>query len=49
MAGFDLYSAIEACSDLLENFGGHKHAAGLTMKPENIEKYQRKIKELFPQ
>ncbi len=35
--GFDLYAAIESCSDLLENFGGHTYAVGLTMKPENLE------------
>ncbi|MFT3740668.1 MAG: single-stranded-DNA-specific exonuclease RecJ [Breznakibacter sp.] len=34
--GFDLYKAIDACSDLLENFGGHMYAAGLTLKPENV-------------
>ena len=34
--GYDLYQAIEACSDLLESFGGHMFAAGLTMKKENI-------------
>ncbi|PWE01135.1 single-stranded-DNA-specific exonuclease RecJ [Marinilabilia rubra] len=34
--GYDLYHAIEACQDLLENFGGHTYAAGLTLKPENI-------------
>jgi single-stranded-DNA-specific exonuclease len=34
--GFDLYQAVEACSDLLENFGGHMYAAGLTMKVENV-------------
>jgi single-stranded-DNA-specific exonuclease len=34
--GFDLYQAVEACSDLLENFGGHMYAAGLTLKPENV-------------
>ncbi len=43
--GFDLYAAIDACSDLLENFGGHKHAAGLTMKIENIEKFADKFEE----
>jgi len=37
--GFDLYAAIDACSDCLDSFGGHKHAAGLTMKIENIEKF----------
>jgi single-stranded-DNA-specific exonuclease len=34
--GYDLYQAIEACSDLLESFGGHMYAAGLTLKKENI-------------
>ena len=34
--GFDLYQAIESCSDLLENFGGHMYAAGLTMRPERV-------------
>jgi single-stranded-DNA-specific exonuclease len=34
--GFDLYEAIESCSDLLENFGGHMYAAGLTLKEENL-------------
>ena len=36
IAGFDLYEAIEHCADLLENFGGHVYAAGLTLKEENI-------------
>ncbi|MDR1644796.1 MAG: single-stranded-DNA-specific exonuclease RecJ [Tannerellaceae bacterium] len=34
--GFDIYKAIENCRDLLENFGGHTYAAGLSMKPENM-------------
>lgn len=34
--GFDIYSAIDACRDLLENFGGHRYAAGLSMKEENV-------------
>ncbi|MDR0420757.1 MAG: single-stranded-DNA-specific exonuclease RecJ [Prevotellaceae bacterium] len=38
--GFDLYQAVEACSDLLETFGGHTYAAGLTMKEENLEKFK---------
>ncbi|MCF6239895.1 MAG: single-stranded-DNA-specific exonuclease RecJ [Bacteroidales bacterium] len=38
--GFDLYAAIDACSDLLESFGGHKHAAGLSIKIENIDKFR---------
>ncbi len=37
---FDIYDAIEACSDLLEHFGGHKYAAGLSLKPENFEKFR---------
>jgi len=43
VSGFDLYQAIESCSDLLENFGGHKYAAGLTMKLENIGKFQKRF------
>jgi len=43
--GFDLYQAIEACSDLLENFGGHKYAAGLTMKVSNIKTFSRRFEE----
>jgi len=41
--GFDLYKAIDACSDLLENFGGHMFAAGITMKRENVEAFKRKF------
>ena len=41
--GFDLYEAIESCSDLLENFGGHMYAAGLTMKPENVEAFTKRF------
>ena len=43
IAGFDLYQAVESCSDLLENFGGHMYAAGLTMKPENVEEFKRRF------
>ncbi|MBR5845841.1 MAG: single-stranded-DNA-specific exonuclease RecJ [Rikenellaceae bacterium] len=41
--GFDLYQAVESCADLLENFGGHMYAAGLTMKPENVEEFTRRF------
>ncbi|MBR1522065.1 MAG: single-stranded-DNA-specific exonuclease RecJ [Bacteroidales bacterium] len=41
--GFDLYSSIESCADLLENFGGHVYAAGLTMKEENLEEFCRRM------
>lgn len=37
--GYDLYQAIESCSDLLESFGGHMFAAGLTLKKENIKPF----------
>ena len=37
--GFDLYEAIESCSDLLENFGGHMYAAGLTMSEEHYQEF----------
>ena len=41
--GFDLYQAVESCADLLENFGGHMYAAGLTMKPENVDEFTRRF------
>lgn len=41
--GFDLYQAIESCSDLLENFGGHMYAAGLTMRPERVEEFTHRF------
>lgn len=41
--GFDLYKAIDSCSDLLENFGGHMYAAGLSMKLENVEEFTRRF------
>lgn len=41
--GFDLYEAIEHCSELLENFGGHMYAAGLTLKEENLAKFSEKF------
>ncbi|HRI79640.1 MAG TPA: single-stranded-DNA-specific exonuclease RecJ [Cyclobacteriaceae bacterium] len=44
--GFDLYQAIEQCSDLLEKFGGHKYAAGLTLDPANLPAFQRRFEEV---
>lgn len=38
IAGFDLYQAITKCADLLENYGGHRYAAGITLKKENVQK-----------
>ncbi len=43
VVGFDLYEALSECSDLLDQFGGHKYAAGLTMKPENIVSFQQRF------
>ena len=43
---FDIYEAVDACSGLLEHFGGHKYAAGLSLKPENLEAFQNKFEEI---
>ena len=45
VAGFDIYSAIASCRDLLENFGGHTYAAGLSMKVENVPEFKRRFEE----
>ena len=42
---FDIYDAIDNCSDLLEHFGGHKYAAGLSLKPENLAEFSRRFEE----
>lgn len=44
--GFSIYEAIEQCSDLLTQFGGHKYAAGMTMPIENIPAFQKKFEEV---
>ena len=44
--GFDLYEALSSCSDLLEQFGGHKYAAGLTLKPENIPAFKQRFEDI---
>lgn len=44
--GYNLYFAVESCADLLEGFGGHMYAAGLTMKPGNLEKFQDKFEKI---
>ncbi len=43
---FDLYQAIHACSDLLEKFGGHKYAAGLTLDKSNLAAFQQRFEEV---
>lgn len=45
VSGFDVYKAIEQCRDLLENFGGHTYAAGLSMKVENVELFKKRFEE----
>ena len=40
---FDIYEAVDACSDLLEHFGGHKFAAGLSLKPENLDAFRKRF------
>ena len=45
VAGFDLYESIESCADLLENFGGHVYAAGLTLKEENLKEFAERMNE----
>ncbi|MGB0897102.1 MAG: single-stranded-DNA-specific exonuclease RecJ [Flavobacteriaceae bacterium] len=44
--GFDVYNALEQCSDHIEQFGGHKYAAGLTLLPENFEVFKTKFEEV---
>ncbi|KAA1247336.1 single-stranded-DNA-specific exonuclease RecJ [Aquimarina sp. RZ0] len=44
--GFDVYNAIDACSEHLEQFGGHKYAAGLTLKEEQYESFKQKFEEI---
>lgn len=43
---FDIYDAIDACSDLLEHFGGHTYAAGLSIKPENFQKFRQRFESI---
>ncbi len=45
VSGFDVYKAIEYCRDLLENFGGHTYAAGLSMKVENVPAFTERFEE----
>ena len=45
VSGFDVYKAIEHCRDLLENFGGHTYAAGLSMKVENVDAFTKRFED----
>ena len=49
VSGFDVYKAIENCRDLLENFGGHTYAAGLSMKVDNVPEFTRRFEEYVAQ
>ena len=49
VAGFDIYEAIKSCRDLLENFGGHTYAVGLTLQQENIPEFRRRFQEYVSQ
>jgi single-stranded-DNA-specific exonuclease len=44
--GFDVYNALEQCSEFIEQFGGHKYAAGLTLKEENYQNFKLKFEEV---
>lgn len=44
--GFDVYKAIESCKDILENFGGHTYAAGLSLREENLKEFKRRFDDL---
>lgn len=45
VAGYDIYDAIKSCRDLLENFGGHTYAVGLSLKVENIPEFRRRFQQ----
>ena len=45
VAGFDIYDAVKSCRDLLENFGGHTYAVGLTLRQENIPEFRRRFQD----
>jgi single-stranded-DNA-specific exonuclease len=44
--GFDVYEALQECSEFIEQFGGHKYAAGLTLLPENYINFKNKFEEV---
>lgn len=43
VSGFDIYKAVQSCEDLMENFGGHAYAVGLSMKVEKVEEFKRRF------
>jgi single-stranded-DNA-specific exonuclease len=44
-SAYHLLNGLTACSDLFEKFGGHSHAAGITIRPERIEEFRRRLNE----
>ena len=44
--GFDVYNALQECEEFIEQFGGHKYAAGLTLRPENYTNFKNKFEEV---
>lgn len=46
VSGFDVYHALEACNEYIEQFGGHKYAAGLTLKEENYEAFKQAFEDV---
>lgn len=45
VSGFDVYKAVQSCEDLLENFGGHTYAAGLTLPVEHIDEFTKRFEQ----
>jgi len=45
VAGYDIYDAVKSCRDILENFGGHTYAVGLSLKIENIPEFRRRFQQ----
>ena len=45
VAGYDIYDAVKSCRDILENFGGHTYAVGLTLRIENIPEFRRRFQD----
>ena len=45
VAGYDIYDAVKSCRDLLNNFGGHTYAVGLSLKIENIPEFRRRFQQ----
>lgn len=45
VGGFDIYTAIDSCRDLLTHFGGHRFAAGLSLQPQNLDEFKRRFED----